>query len=82
MWMSARPSWACARVAAVSTQWVPSSAAARLDTSSVTVVLRVKVEYDLGPSLDPGTQAVLQGGGGGPTGEGPAFDPVCLRRCG
>lgn len=43
MWMSVRPSRACARGAAASIPWVPSSAAARLDTGSVRTVPSVKV---------------------------------------
>lgn len=53
MWMSARLCQACARGAAVSTLWVPLSAAVPLDTSSVRTVPSVKVgdEERLGPPL-------------------------------
>lgn len=53
MWMSARLCQACARGAAVSTLWVPLSAAVPLDTGSVRTVPSVKVgdEERLGPPL-------------------------------
>lgn len=43
MWMSARLSRACARGAAASTRWAPSSAAAPVDTGPVRTVPSAKV---------------------------------------
>lgn len=57
-WMSARLSQACARGAVVLILWVPLSAAAQLDTSSVRTAPSVKVgdgeRFKLGPSLCSG----------------------------